>query len=189
MHFTLEGQELIRTHFQNLQSPVRFALDATAGNGFDTLFLAELVGPDGTVLAIDLQPNAIACAQQKLTQHGFESRVRWHCGCHSEIGPILEQNNAPNLDVAMFNLGYLPLGDKSIITTKETTLKALDQTWGHLVPEGLLSLLSYPGHAGGSEEHIAVCQWVATISRESITTRFTDEQNPKSPVMWLIVKN
>ncbi len=94
--------------------------------------------------------------------------------------PILEQNNAPNLDVAMFNLGYLPLGDKSIITTKETTLKALDQAWGHLVPEGLLSLLSYPGHAGGSEEHIAVCQWVETISRESKTTRFTDEQNPRA---------
>ncbi|MCU0720386.1 MAG: methyltransferase domain-containing protein [Pirellula sp.] len=169
--------------------PVRFALDATAGNGFDTLFLAELVGPDGTVIAIDLQPNAIACAQQKLTQHGFESRVRWCCRCHSEIGSILQQNAAPNLNVAMFNLGYLPLGDKSIITTKATTLRALDQTWEHLVSNGLLSLLSYPGHAGGSEEHQAVCQWVETISRESKTTRFTDEQNPKSPVMWLIVKN
>lgn len=189
MHFTLEGQELIRAHFRNLQMPVRFALDATAGNGFDTLFLAELVGRDGAVIAIDLQPNAIACAQHKLTLHGLESRVSWHCGCHSGIGSLLEQNDVPNLNVAMFNLGYLPLGDKSIITTKETTLRALNQTWGHLVPHGLLSLLSYPGHAGGSEEHLAVCEWVESVSQEAKTTRFTDEQNPKSPVMWLIVKD
>jgi hypothetical protein len=189
MHFTLEGQELIRAHFQNLQMPVRFALDATAGNGFDTLFLAELVAPDGTVIAIDLQPTAIACAQHKLTQHGLDSRVRWHCGCHSSLDSILEQHAAPNLNVAMFNLGYLPLGDKSIITTKATTIVALDKTWQHLVPNGLLSLLSYPGHAGGTEEHQAVYHWVETISRDSKCTRFTDEQNPKSPVMWLIVKN
>ena len=189
MHFTLEGQELIRAHFRNLQTPVRFALDATAGNGFDTLFLADLVGSDGTVLAMDLQPNAIDCAQQKLTQHGLESRVRWHCGCHSTLDSILNPNDAPNLHVAMFNLGYLPLGDKSIITTKATTIIALDTTWKHLVPSGLLSLLSYPGHTGGSEEHQAVCQWVDRLSQESTMTRFTDEQNPRSPVMWLIVKN
>ncbi|MFN7844667.1 MAG: class I SAM-dependent methyltransferase [Pirellula sp.] len=189
MHFTLEGQELIRAHFRNLQMPIRFALDATAGNGFDTLFLADLVGPEGNVLAMDLQPTAIACAQQKLSQHGLDSRVRWHCGCHSTLDSILNHNDAPSLHVAMFNLGYLPLGDKSIITTKATTIIALDTTWKHLVPHGLLSLLSYPGHAGGSDEHQAVCHWVDRLSQESKMTRFADEQNPKSPVMWLIVKN
>ena len=189
MHFTLEGQEIIRAHFQKMQMPARFALDATAGNGFDTLFLANLVGVNGTVLAIDLQPSAIASAQHKLSNHSLDSRVRWHCGCHSSIDDILKQYDAPDLNVAMFNLGYLPLGDKSIITTKATTIVALDKTWKHLVPNGLLSLLSYPSHAGGSEEHQAVCQWVDRLSQESTMTRFTDEQNPKSPVMWLIVKN
>lgn len=187
MHFTLEGQALIRSHFQSSGQPARFALDGTAGNGFDTQFLADLVGQEGIVIAIDIQPDAIAIAKHKLEQQGLANPVRWHCACHSTLDRILEQEDVPILDVAMFNLGYLPLGDKSIITTKATTIAALEKTYSRLVSGGMLSLLSYPGHTGGSEEHQAVCQWVDSLSDVSNSTRFTDESNPKSPVLWLIV--
>ena len=38
------------------------AIDATAGNGHDTLFLAQCVGANGRVYAFDIQPQALAAA-------------------------------------------------------------------------------------------------------------------------------
>ena len=35
------------------------ALDGTAGNGHDTLLLAQCVGPGGRVWAFDVQPQAV----------------------------------------------------------------------------------------------------------------------------------
>jgi hypothetical protein len=86
----------------------------------------------------------------------------------------------------MFNLGYLPLGNKEIITKRETTLTALAAVHGLIVEKGILSVLSYPGHAGGSDEHAAVEAWIEQVKRHSRIESYRDESNRLSPVLWLV---
>jgi hypothetical protein len=64
----------------------------------------------------------------------------------------------------MFNLGYLPGSDKNCITKSETTLPALAQSLEILKPGGLLSIMLYPGHAGGDTEASAVIAWSKQVS-------------------------
>lgn len=136
--------------------PGEAAIDATAGNGHDTVFLAELVGPGGRVDAFDIQPEAISATRARVAAH---PQVHLHlCGheCLAEAVP-------GTVAAAMFNLGYLPLGDKSIATRPENTLAALAAVGQLLVPGGILTAVVYPGHPGGSEEAAAVESWFSSL--------------------------
>lgn len=135
------------------------AIDATCGNGRDTAVLAKAVGPRGRVLAVDIQSRALEITRQLLYREGHLSRVRFKRGCHSRLEEWLASEKLP-LSAVAFNLGYLPHGDREIITRTETTLLALNATWKHLQPEGLLSVLAYRGHEGGEAEAQAVAQWI-----------------------------
>ncbi len=193
MHFTVEAQQRIRQHVEahHPTNEPLLALDATAGNGFDTEFLADLVGDTGMVLALDLQESAIESTQKRLINAGLAERVHLKAICHSNLLSIvknlaLSDSHGPKpICAAMFNLGYLPLGDKSIITQKQSTLAALTATIELLHPNGILSVLSYPGHLGGNEEHLSVEDWFSKISPTMHLSRFQDDNNPKSPVLWL----
>jgi SAM-dependent methyltransferase len=198
MHFTVEAQERIRQHVDSMRDASRklLAVDATAGNGFDTLFLAQLVGDQGVVIAIDRQPVAIEATRARLEEHQLMERVRLIVGCHSRLRETLNdpelvqhaesaESDGLAIDIAMFNLGYLPLGDKSIITQSPTTLRALDQIALRLKGDGILTVISYPGHGGGSEEHQAVCDWFQSQVNRFAVEAFRDENNPRSPVLWL----
>lgn len=124
-------------------------IDATAGNGHDTAFLAERVGAMGKVVAFDVQQDAIVSARSKITAMGFAERVEFHQLSHARIGEYVAPGTA---SAAMFNLGYLPGGDHSLATTAGETLAALDAAALSLRPGGVLSVVCYPGHDGGAGE-------------------------------------
>jgi tRNA1(Val) A37 N6-methylase TrmN6 len=138
-------------------------IDATAGNGFDTLFLAQQTGASGKVYAFDIQPQAITNTRQKLIEYGLSNQVELFCHSHADMQTILAQNLKNQIRVVMFNLGYLPGSDKSCITQTDSTLAALHQAGELLMPGGLLSVMLYPGHAGGELEATAVMQWSAKL--------------------------
>ncbi len=120
-------------------SPNDIVIDATCGNGHDTLFLASLARE---VHSIDIQENALAAARKKLPpQHS----VIFYHQCHSSL-PAL----TPKLIV--YNLGYLPGSDKSLTTLTETTLQSIQEAQKILVPGGTLSITCYPGHTEGAKE-------------------------------------
>jgi methylase of polypeptide subunit release factors len=127
------------------------AIDATVGNGYDTLFLAHAVGPSGQVIGFDVQKAALKNASELLRFTGMIDRVRLVLGCHSGIADYLRHGRP--VQVAMFNLGYLPRGDRSIVTRAATTLAALDGLLRHLSIGGRVTILSYRGHTGGQEEY------------------------------------
>jgi SAM-dependent methyltransferase len=128
------------------------AVDATAGNGHDTAFLAELVGPGGRVWAFDVQRCAIDATAARLVALGLGARVELICGGHETVAEF-----APSgLGVVMFNLGYLPGGDHALVTRPETTVRALSAALRLLRPGGVLTCVVYPGHPGGTEEAAAV---------------------------------
>jgi predicted methyltransferase len=193
MHFTVEAQNKIRSHIVSVRPPAPvLALDGTAGNGFDTCFLAELVGEEGRVVAIDLQLDAIQITRNKLEALGWSERVDCICDCHSNVLHHLQSRYSDSLQcsnglqIVMFNLGYLPFGNKEIITKRDSTLVALAASFDRLAETGIMSVLSYPGHTGGSEEHLAVTAWVEGLKQRAHVESYRDENNLRSPVLWII---
>lgn len=136
------------------------AIDATTGNGHDTLFLASRVGDNGRVFAFDVQPEAIARAQQRLRQAGMFCRVHWYLQGHQHLAESIPTPWKTRLRAAMFNLGYLPAGNKHLITRASTTVAALEQAIALLSRGGRISVIAYTGHPGGEEEARTLRSWL-----------------------------
>lgn len=146
-------------------APGGCALDATAGQGHDTVFLARLLGAAGVVHACDLQPSALAATRRrwealdapKATLHLHECR-------HESVSEQLDAAGTPRLHAVMFNLGYLPGSDHRLTTTTASTMAALQSLLPRLAPRGVLTVVAYPRHPGGQEELEAVRDWAAALS-------------------------
>lgn len=138
-----------------------FVIDATAGNGHDTVFLARAVGETGKVLAIDIQQQAIESTAARLDKEGLRNRVTLFLGCHASLAEISDQDQPSAI---IFNLGYLPGGDHGVITRTENTLMALDAALQILKPGGVLAIICYPGHDGGDEEASAVEEFITSLA-------------------------
>lgn len=184
MHFTVEAQKFAKKHL----SLGSIAIDATCGNGFDTLFLAEHVGSSGVVYGVDIQVRAIESVRQKLSEQGTLPQCRLINDSHSNLGSFVDAEHIGRVSVIMFNLGYLPFGDKAIVTTPKTTLVGLELAVTLLDTGGLISVLAYPGHAGGLEESQCVGEWINQHTTSLEAVRFQDEGNANSPILWLLTK-
>lgn len=180
MHFTVEAQRLIESHV----SRGDIAVDATAGNGYDTLFLARLVGAGGLVFSVDIQHEAIQRLRQKLTNENLIDRVILSQNDHANIKQIVAPKFHGRIACAMFNLGYLPLGDKSITTQRHSTIQAIREVSSIIQPGGVITVLAYVGHEGGSEEAAAVAEWMRRDAADWDCADCSDPSNPTSPILW-----
>lgn len=151
--------ELAHRLLEDVVGEGALAIDATAGNGHDTLFLARLVGPSGRVLAFDVQAAAIESAQALLEREGVAERVVFYQESHTLLANRAEGGST---DGVIFNLGYLPGADRSVITETAGTLAALEAAAHVLRPGGWLCVTCYPGHSGGGDEATAVERWMET---------------------------
>lgn len=141
------------------------AIDATCGNGHDTLHLARAVGPAGFVFAIDIQPEAVESTRALLGENALAGRVRLITGDHAGLSALWKNHAAdfPAPRAIVFNLGYLPGSGKEIITREASTLTALGQATDLLAPDGLLVCTCYPGHDGGDMETSVVRAWMTAL--------------------------
>lgn len=135
------------------------AIDATSGNGHDTLFLAQQVGSGGHVFAVDIQPEAIATTQLRLAAAGWAKNCDLRVLDHAQLGQALPSAFRGTTDSVLFNLGYLPGGDHTLITQVTTTLPALQASLEALRKGGRLVTVVYPGHEGGLEESAQVAEF------------------------------
>ncbi|MFT3991702.1 MAG: class I SAM-dependent methyltransferase [Luteolibacter sp.] len=138
-------------------------IDATAGNGYDTVFLAECVGEGGKVLAFDVQAAAIQSASARVTAAGFSGRVDFYHESHVKMAERVEQGSVA---AVMFNLGYLPGEDHAHTTMACETLAALRYAKSILKTGGTLAVVCYPGHEAGAIEAFAVEEWMAALASE-----------------------
>ena len=138
-----------------------WAVDATVGNGHDTLWLAQRVGPSGRVFGFDVQAAALATAADRV--RGLEQVTLFHEG-HERMAERLPAEARERLAAVMFNLGYLPGAAKHVITQTESTAAALGQAVDWLAIGGCATVVSYPGHAGGAAEADAVRTFVRGLS-------------------------
>jgi SAM-dependent methyltransferase len=162
------------------------AIDATCGNGSDTLLMAGIVGESGRVWAFDIQHSAIDRTAQRLAEAGLDARVDVICGGHE----TMSEHVTETVNLIMFNLGYLPGGDRSIITRPETTGPALEMALACLKPGGVLALTIYPGHNGGKQEQHLVDSWAAGLDPRSCHAWRMGQTNaaPDAPYFMLIQK-
>jgi hypothetical protein len=154
-------------------------VDATMGNGIDTLFLAQLVGSSGCVLAYDIQEEALAQTRKRLAQTGNFPQVKLFQKGHQHVNEALSQINQP-LAAAMFNLGYLPGGDKSITTLPQSTLSALNCLSSSLKVGGLITLVIYTGHVNGKLEEETLLSELSGWDQsrfDVLTYKFINQQN------------
>jgi len=136
------------------------AVDATMGNGHDTLLLCEAVGPEGRVYAFDVQPQAVAATEARLRGAGVLDRARLFCTGHEHLAEeVREQVRA-----VVFNLGWLPGGDHSLTTRRDTTCRAVESALGLLRPLGVLVVCVYPGHPEGERERQELTALFAALS-------------------------
>jgi len=139
-------------------------MDATMGNGYDTLFLWKRVQPTGKVIAFDIQPHAIFLTKKLLRNHGWKENdptVELILDSHSHFA---KYTNKP-LKTVMFNLGYLPGSDKEIVTSWSEMKYVMDQLVHrqHLAAGGYISIVSYSGHEEGKSEQEALLTYVRNL--------------------------
>lgn len=162
-------------------------VDATCGNGKDTLLLAELVGNSGHVWAFDIQESALVRTASRLTEQALQHRVTL---LHASHERLLELVNTP-VEAVIFNLGWLPGAPRTVATKPHTTLTALGAALQLLTPAGLLLITCYPGHAGGDEEAAAVVNWCSGLASRSFFVWRMGQLNVASnaPFLLLIQRN
>lgn len=148
-------------------------IDATVGNGHDTLFLAQCIGEHGSVYGFDIQEVALDEAYRRLMEAGMASRVSLYHAGHEAMMLLLPESLRGRVKAVMFNLGYLPGGDRQRTTSIATTLAALDQAREMLLPGGVISVLAYTGHPGGREEAEAVKSWAAALAPDHYQIQVT----------------
>lgn len=141
-------------------------IDATCGNGNDTLFLSKLVGESGHVFAFDIQKQAIENSKQRLVDHHADHNVTFYHASHDELTTQLPSDLHTKVTAAIFNLGYLPGSDKSITTTGSSTIGAIEQLLQLLKPEGVIILVIYHGHEEGKREKELVMNYVKHLDQK-----------------------
>ncbi len=164
----MRATDLAHVLLDQVLRPGDWAVDATVGNGHDTLWLAERVGPTGRVFGFDVQAAALAAAAVRV--QGLAQVELLHSG-HERLAERLPPEAQGRLGAVMFNLGYLPGGAKDIITRAETSIAGLGQALAFLAIGGCVTVVLYTGHPGGPEEAAAVRDHAQALPVDFAVTR------------------
>lgn len=163
--------------------PGDVVIDATAGNGHDSLFLARLIGSEGKLHAFDIQQKAIDSTRALLSSNGYSGEnIMLHCASHSRMAELVDFG----VKAVMFNLGYLPGGDRSVISRAEETLPAIEQALSLTVAGGIVSVVCYPGHEGGDAEASDVTNFLRSLDAGKWRVAELSHGNAPSPAPFLL---
>jgi len=164
-------------------------VDTTLGNGFDALFLAQKIGEAGVLFAFDVQTQAIETSQALLADEPCQQYLL--LTGHETMKANIPQHFHGNIKAMMFNLGWLPNSDKSIITQADTTITALEQSLDLLTKQGRMTVMVYPGHQGGDDEANQVMNWLEQTCKNSNTLVYKAvilPNRPTAPILLQVIK-
>lgn len=180
-HITGQLHAMLEPHIQKGGVYV----DATAGGGRDTLFLASLVGDEGKIYAFDIQREALEQTRSRLLAHMITAPAELILDSHAQMDIYVKEP----VDGVMFNLGYLPGGDPAVVTKSESTCAALDKALALLKKGGFISLLCYTGHPGGTDEYEAISAYASRLDRhmaQVVEMRWSN--SPQSPPVLILIE-
>lgn len=159
------------------------AVDFTMGNGHDTEFLCRTVGETGKVYAFDIQEAAVLSTKKHLEELELPQNYTLIHDSHHRVKDYVKEP----IKAGMFNLGWLPGGDKSITTLRETTLPAIEAAIELLDRDAILNVAVYPGHEEGDAEGKMICDYLSSISRHKVcATKVNILNSPTSPYFIII---
>jgi len=166
------------------------AIDATLGNGHDALFLANsILKKGGRLYGFDIQESAINTSFAELKKIFPDEqlrRVHFFQESHDQMGKHVKDP----VRLIVYNLGYLPGGDKSVTTMTDTTLASIEQGLNMLLPDGLLSVVCYPGHDEGEREESALLDFFQKLdTRHFAISHFRFLNRKKAPSLILAQKS
>ena len=177
---------LAREILSRAVQPGDTVIDATMGNGHDTAFLCEAVGPSGHVYAFDIQEQAVASTEAFLRRENLLDRADLFCCSHQHM----DEHVSKPVRAVVFNLGWLPGGDHTVTTFWETTREAVSKALDLLLPGGVLVLCAYPGHPEGDRERHELTGFFAALSNKTYNVlhqRFLNA-GPGAPECFVVQK-
>ena len=182
---------LVPGMLREVVSPGDTVIDATCGNGHDSFTLASLAltKDRGFLICYDIQAAAIEATKSRLS--GLDAvtpfNVDYRCENHRDLGCDLDESSVKAI---VYNLGYLPGGNKTVITQIEDTIASLRSAVPLLARRGIISMMCYQGHEGGKEELIAVHEFCSSLDCEMyIVQRHELLNRPLAPVLLTIYRN
>ncbi len=172
------GNSLSQSHkyIEHFVKEGDIVIDATAGNGNDTLFLAQLVGESGHVYSFDIQQIALDRTAEKLNSKGLKDRVELIKDGHENLDKYVNSN----VKAVMFNLGYLPRGDHNFGTRADTTINALEKALELIALGGIISIVVYHGGDSGFDEKVQVMEYLEKLDPKKyivMKTEFINQVN------------
>ena len=160
-------------------------IDATCGRGNDTIYMAELTKEFGNVFSYDIQQTALDVTQQEVKRHNL-TNVTLKLDSHEFI-------KEDDFDLVIFNLGYLPMGDKTITTNHVVSLKAIQNLvtkMDNFEHDALIVIVLYPGHPEGLTESIIIDDYAKNLSGSRyLVTKYQNYNRSTSPFIITISKN
>jgi len=177
------------THLKKT-SPPYVIVDATCGNGYDTLALAKmaLIHTEGALYGIDAQEEAIERTQRRLRSELSAEVMNKISLAHQSHATF--PTEIPECDLVVYNLGYLPGGDKTKTTHPSTTLLSLHHALSRMKKGGLISMTCYPGHIEGAEEEEALLEYTSQLPpQEFLVCHHRINNRSQAPSLLLIFKN
>lgn len=161
-------------------------LDATLGNGYDALMIKSCIGTEGILYGFDIQSNAIEASTERLK--GFEN-VKLYMASHETIDQVIEPGI---LDAAIYNLGFLPGGDKSVTTLWASSLNSIQKAIALLKVGGLISVSFYPGHTEGKIEAEKIATYIENLEAKQfhvLSNRYSNQSESAPFTVWVEKKN
>ena len=183
---SLKMIDIIHQCMDELIRPGDTVCDCTMGNGHDTEYMCRLTGEQGTVYSFDIQQEALTRTKALLAANNLRAPSRLILDSHSNLKQYIDRP----LRFFVFNLGYLPEGDPSVITKGFSTLKALESALSLTEAGGGGAVLSYYGHPGGADEKASVEAYLQSLPPKYFSVMKIDAFNRKNtpPVLYLIKK-
>jgi len=161
-------------------------VDCTVGNGHDALFLAERTGKEGRLFGFDVQEEALDNTRERLLEGGIDAdRFTLILDAHERI----ERYVSAGIAAAVYNLGYLPGGDRAVVTGREGTIVSVDKALKLLRPEGVVSVTLYYGHKGAADEAEGLLDYARGLDPDSLKVLQLHYPNqPNGPPSILIIQ-
>lgn len=111
------------------------AIDMTAGNGYDSLFLGRIAK---RVYSFDIQDEAVSNTLKLLEENKITNVT-----VLKESHDLFDIFVSENIDLAIYNLGYLPSGNKDIKTNALIVLNSLEKAIERLNIGGIIVIVIY----------------------------------------------
>ena len=166
------------TQWDQLLSSEDIVIDATCGNGHDSAFLAPRCKH---LFCIDIQEDAIAQTRRRLEQW---DHITYLNQSHETFPKVTQP-----IKLIVYNLGYLPGGNKAVTTLTETTLKSIEAALNLVCNGGMVSITCYPGHQEGARETDALLAMMQGVDRQCFEMHhYTWSEKATAPSLIIVKK-